>query len=90
MTKGHFINIRILSDQVADLENGKARREDVIRDMEEQRLRMQLKLEKYLKSHEIAQTLIKYVDELQQTSITQRRAVDEIKLQLTSQKELVK
>ena len=79
-----------MSDQVADIQNDKSKKEEIIRDMEEQRLRMQLKLEKYLKSHEIAQTLMKYVDDLQQTSITQRRAVDEIKLHLATQKDLVK
>jgi hypothetical protein len=75
---------------VADIQNDKSKKEEIIRDMEEQRLRMQLKLEKYLKSHEIAQTLMKYVDDLQQSSVTQRRAVDEIKLHLATQKDLVK
>ncbi len=75
---------------MADIQNDKSKKEEIIRDMEEQRLRMQLKLEKYLKSHEIAQTLMKYVDDLQQSSVTQRRAVDEIKLHLATQKDLVK
>ncbi len=67
-----------------------ARKDDVIKEMEDARIRMQLRLEKYLKSHEIAQTLMKYVDDLQQTSNNQRKTVDEIKVQLTTQKDLVK
>jgi hypothetical protein len=82
--------VRILSDQLADVQNRLSKREEAVKDLNEKRIQMQVKLDKYQKSHEMAQALRKYVDELQNASAHQNKAMEEMRVQLASQMDMVK